>query len=62
MIDTARRRVLVALAMSVALMAIPVTPTSAAIHFGANLSSLQFPSNAYPGSYCDHLLNGGNAT
>jgi hypothetical protein len=61
-IDNVRRRVLVALGVSVALMAIAVTPASAAVHFGADLSSLPFPSNAYPGSYCDHLLNGGNAT
>jgi hypothetical protein len=61
-VDTVRRRVLVALGVSVALMAIAVTPASAAVHFGANLSGLPFPSNAYPGAYCDHLLNGGNAT
>jgi len=61
-VDTVRRRVLVALCVSVALFAVAAPPASAAVHFGANLSSLPFPSNSYPGSYCDHLLNGGSAT
>jgi hypothetical protein len=32
------------------------------IKFGANLTSTTFPSNAYPGTYCDHEINGTNNT
>jgi hypothetical protein len=60
--DTVRRRVILALGLSVALFAAVAPPASAAVHFGANLSSLPFPSNAYPGLTCDHLLNGGSDT
>ena len=31
-------------------------------HFGADLSGNIFPNNAYSGSTCDHVLNGGSGT
>lgn len=35
---------------------------AATAKFGAKLSNGVFPSNAYPGTYCDHELYGGNNT
>ena len=31
-------------------------------HFGANLTGNIFTNNAYPGSYCDHVMTGGSGT
>lgn len=39
-----------------------VAAASNPVRFGANLSSTDFPENAYPGSTCDHVISGGNGT
>ena len=37
-------------------------PVHGATKFGADLSGLPFPDNAYPGQWCDHVVDGGSDT
>jgi hypothetical protein len=57
-----RRHILAALSGTIAIFAMAAPPAAAATTFGASLSGAPFPSNAYPGQYCDHELNGGSQT
>lgn len=54
------RHGMIGLFASVSLAVLGAQPTLAATHFGANLSTSQFPDNAYSGQPCDHELTGGS--
>lgn len=45
------------------LLVLAVQPAAAAtVKFGAKVQNGNFPSNAYPGTYCDHEIDGGSST
>ena len=65
MFSTGRRiRGLAAILATASVFFIAVQPVAAAnTTFGTKLdASTEFPDNAYPGTYCDHLLTGGSGT
>jgi hypothetical protein len=60
-VPRARRSSLAAVLALAALLIIAVAPVSAATtKFGAKVAPGYFPSNAYPGTLCDHELDGGS--
>jgi hypothetical protein len=50
------------LAMSVMMLIAAQPAFAATAKFGAKLGSGTFPSNSYPGTYCDHEIDGGSDT
>ena len=50
------------LAMSVMMLVAAQPAFAATTKFGAKLGSGTFTDNAYPGTYCDHEIDGGSDT
>jgi hypothetical protein len=50
------------LAMSVMMLIAAQPAFAATTKFGAKVANGVFPSNAYPGTYCDHEIDGGSDT
>lgn len=57
-----RGRLGVMLAMSAMLLVAAQPVDAATVKFGAKLTNGVFPSNTYPGTYCDHEIDGGSST
>jgi hypothetical protein len=57
-----RARLGAILAMSVMMLIAAQPAFAATTKVGAKLGTGTFPSNAYPGTYCDHEIDGGSST